>query len=474
MTTLRETLENRIFPLFTYINESAYTKELRSVDELFKYCSDLFKNVDDIDFNQIKNWLESLFPTPSDISFMVASSGEVFKIPRYTYQAIDDTELPSCLTVEIGKSSPSDRAIYYQREGEKRKRIAQTGDGSAGRVSTESQESATCLIWNKFVDSLDNKQEAKFMMDRDHMEEVIGDFAADMDGSWYNSFMYQITSILDFLKSCGIKKAEDIKKYRACRFGGDAYVDNTGEMRTSKTGKAYSKFVDNYMTLLAKTVLGGQKPRKDNYDPSDIVIYKADPPGISAKMVELANLAKDYDSANDVCDAYRKFFATNTLFGVSLKKCAGKGTYDVFNIYPQDKNSVRITEVIDVTGKKARNCQLKVKGQFNFAGVSDPDPKKLGSHLSEHDVYVTLRSFGNANAMDIRATTGPAIGKVPVRDWTEKLNVESSNLDGGIKALKDLAVRINNGDKDATDILAELIQGGIKNGPWCLPFVLIH
>jgi hypothetical protein len=174
-------------------------------------------------------------------------------------------------------------------------------------------------------------------------------------------------------------------------------------------------------------------------------------------------------SSEDMIEAYRELFNKNLMFGISLKKCSGKGSYELFNLGRQSDGSVRVTKVEnwrDKTHSSANQSQLKVMGSFNLSGISDPDdPEK---HIQEKEVLVTLRSFGGSNAMDVKETSGPAIGKVPVRMWTSALKVQEKDLEGAIKKFDEFV------DKKHYKELADLIAGGMKNGPWCLPFVLIH
>ena len=163
-------------------------------------------------------------------------------------------------------------------------------------------------------------------------------------------------------------------------------------------------------------------------------------------------------------------FKSKKLYGISLKKCEGKGTAEIFNI--GQKTSEQALEIIKVedygkqNNSKANQCQLLVTGDFNFTGLSDPkDPKK---HIHTKQILVTLRSFRKANGMDVKELSGPAIGKIPVRMWTKELEVAEKDLDQAIKKFSEYT------GEEKRKGLTELIIGGMKNGPWCLPFVLIH
>ena len=83
-------------------------------------------------------------------------------------------------------------------------------------------------------------------------------------------------------------------------------------------------------------------------------------------------------------------------------------------------------------------------------------------------MYVTCRSFSGKKDLDIdtKAETGPALGKVPPELWRKLLGVTDKYSESNIELI---ASKLNN-----EDTMTKLIQGGIKDGPWCLPFVLIH
>lgn len=397
-----------------------------------------------------------------EISLIISDKQEKFKIPRYLAPKLDAIRWPKDITMERGKLE-TDRTIKVNGVT-----VAVTGSGSIGRVTTAAQELATCVVWNAFVEEIRLGSGQAFKLGKAaDIKELIGELSADFDAAWVDSFKQQILCIWDFLQSRGLYW-DDIKQYRACRYGGADYIDDENDkaMRC-KTGKAHEKFVNAYMDMV-KRLTGDKRVQKDNFDPSDILIYKPGE-GVLQEFERLANECKTAESSEDILNAYRTMFANNTLFGISLKKCSGKGTYEIFNI--SSKTSEQAVKITSVTNNKketskAQGAELLVKGNFNLAGVSDPDHPE--NDIQSREVIISLRSFGKSNAMDVKEAKGPAIGKVPVRMWTKELKVDEDDLVTAVNIFETYT------DKKYWKALSALIAGGMKNGPWCLPFVLIH
>lgn len=436
-----------------------YNASVSSFAELAGKCKP-WDNLTSNDQTELENLLSPIFD--GEILLIVSDQQEKFKIPRYLAAKIDALILPPNITIEKGKLD-TDRTIKVNG-----KVVAVTGTGSIGRVSTAAQELATCVVWNAFVEEIKMADGFKFKLGRaNDIKAVVSDLSTDFDASWISSFKEQIICIWDFLQSRGLSW-EEISKYRACRYGGADYIDSDDDkaMRC-KTGKAHEKFVNAYMGMI-KRLTGDKRVQKDNFDPSDILIYMPHE-GVLQKFEELANECKTAESSELILEEYRKMFTDKILFGISLKKCAGVGKYELFNISSKTANqAVKITSVSNNKKEtsKAHCAELLVRGNFNLAGVSDPKyPEK---DIQEREVIVSLRSFGNSNAMDVKEAKGPAIGKVPVRMWTKELQVDESDLDGAITKFEQYI------NKKHWPALAQLIAGGMKNGPWCLPFVLIH
>lgn len=464
MKTLLEQLENNLEHIFEAYDSAIETLDGPNGLDSIK-CAP-WNDIESPDHKEaIINWLKEVFG--DDVFIIVSNKGEAFKIPRYLAQKLD-SGCPNCIEVRRGRKRPTDRDIYYIGET-KKKKIALTGSGSIGRVKTAHQELATCYIWNAFAESLKEQDDTTFKMNEDEIKGIIEVISTDFNKSWIKSFQEQISAILEFLAFRGISTPQQISQYRAARYGGTDYVDDDGEERFFKTGKAHADFVNEYMKVISDQ---GERVQKDNYDPSDILLYV---PGegvlqeLNKMKSECKKLAAAEDGPAQIVETYRKLYNENKLFGLSLKQCTGKGSFELFNINAQSKDSVQIKSVQKV-GTGENYTKLEVHGSFNFSGVPDPDGS--GGHLVEDTVLCTFRSFGSANGMDVMKTTGPALGKVPARMWRAKLDIKETGkeeeLREGIAALAEYT------DKKHWNDLKELLQGGIKNGPWCLPFILIH
>ena len=448
--------------LFEYLDKifEKYNASVDSFAGLSGNCKP-WDNLSPEEQTELENTITPIFD--GEISLIISDKQEKFKIPRYLAPRLDVLTLPASITIDKGKLD-TDRTIKVNG-----KVIAVTGSGSIGRVTTAAQELATCVVWNAFVEEIEMAEGFKFKLNRTaDIKAVVADLSSDFDAAWIESFKQQILCIWDFLQSQGLSW-EDIREYRACRYGGADYIDDDSDkaMRC-KTGKAHEKFVNAYMDMIKRLSDEDKRIQKDNFDPSDILIYKPHE-GVLQEFEILTNKCKTATSSEEILEAYRKMFADKTLFGISLKKCSGKGTYEIFNI--SSKTSEQAVSITAVSNNKkstsnAQGTELLVEGNFNLAGVSDP--KHPEKDIQSREVIVSLRSFGKANAMDVKEAKGPAIGKVPVRMWTKELGVNGKDLSEAVEIFETYT------DKSKWPKLAELIAGGMKNGPWCLPFVLIH
>jgi hypothetical protein len=110
-------------------------------------------------------------------------------------------------------------------------------------------------------------------------------------------------------------------------------------------------------------------------------------------------------------------------------------------------------------------ARLKVTGQFNTSRL--PDSTGEGQFKTK-TIIVTMRTFGSGS-MDIDIKEENAIcpiGKCPRYIWN-KFRSKYLEVDE-VSVFKSLY------DNENWDYLRDVISGGMKNGPWCLPFILIH
>lgn len=324
------------------------------------------------------------------------------------------------------------------------------GDGSVGRrfkIKTDAQETATCMVWNAMVG--DANKEKFDITNQEQVKDIIGSLGVQFPKTWIRSFQNQCTSLFEFIHNT---LHEDPKNYKASRYNGD------------EIGKMYARLVDKYIHLCEPE--HNSIPR-DNYDPTDIILYKEEAIPILRRLITLNT------DDSTVLHKYIKddLFNTKLLMGISLKKVGKVVKVEMFNIN-KGSNLTKINR-LEVDTHNPNSTKVTAWGKFNFSGITNPaqDPED-GDTIQESCITVELRSFGQYMAMDCKSNKGPSLGKVPVRKWTRALGVPSADkkyLSEACHKFAELAKK-----PDAKEIIQDLIQWGIKLGPWCLPFVLIH
>lgn len=324
------------------------------------------------------------------------------------------------------------------------------GDGSVGRrfkIKTDAQETATCMVWNAMVG--DANKDKFDITNQEQVKDIIGSLGVQFPKTWIRSFQNQCTSLFEFIHNT---LHEDPKNYKASRYNGD------------EIGKMYARLVDKYIHLCEPE--HNSVPR-DNYDPTDIILYKEEAIPILRRLITLNT------DDSTVLHKYIKddLFNTKLLMGISLKKVGKVVKVEMFNIN-KGSNLTKINR-LEVDTHNPNSTKVTAWGKFNFSGITNPaqDPED-GDTIQESCITVELRSFGQYMAMDCKSNKGPSLGKVPVRKWTRALGVPSADkkyLSEACHKFAELAKK-----PDAKEIIQDLIQWGIKLGPWCLPFVLIH
>lgn len=331
------------------------------------------------------------------------------------------------------------------------------GNGSVGnniKIKTEDQENATCLVWNTMVDAAD--EDGFNINDPDAVGELVKSITATFPKSWIKSFQQQCIALTDFIMKLG----KNPKDYHAIRYG--AVVKDESGQEVENVGKAYDQFVKKYISICEPDQ---NNIPKDNYDPSDIILYTD---GALEGLKKLGGMKTD--DSTEMNDAYRKeLFDPRVCVGVSLKKTGKVGKVEFFNV----NSGTQIAKIKSMkrVGKNPNSTKIECVGNFKFNGVSDPtaEPEE-GDTVNESKLYLEVRSFGNYIAMDVKAEQGPSLGKVPVRMWSKALgcNAQKRNLAKACEALAKIA------SDDDKDTIQDLIQWGVKSGPWCLPFALVH
>lgn len=338
-------------------------------------------------------------------------------------------------------------------------------------ISTRDQELATVILWNRMVrfngdDVLDSLDKIKKVVAQDSGIDKSGN-TIDLDDSWCTSCALQISAIKKYIESRGW----DWREYAATRY------DDKSDKNSGPAGREYAQFVRNYIAACESEYNVGVS--KDTYDPSDIILVrrgavdwdeKANSAVSCVQKLIKDTAGKTYTEMHDI---YREVFKRGEIIGISLKKITSSPKYDVFNV-GEDKSKVNISKIEPVQYSRARGQQsisgfsYRCPGDYEFSETSDPEAKDPTKGISENAMYVTCRSFSGKKDLDIdiKAETGPALGKVPRELWRKLLGVTNKYSESNIELI---ASKLNN-----EDTMTKLIQGGIKNGPWCLPFVLIH
>lgn len=403
----------------------------------------------------VNKLIEDLIATANykpDELFIYATGASNFKIPYAFYDTLisfsNNSEYTSVFKFkEIGKNKIQ---VSFIKGGP----IFETGSGSIGRVSTEQQETATCVVWNAYVDALRENKDFN-TSDKEFIKTLVAELSDNFDGEWISTFGKQCVAITKYLESIGC----DPKDYKMCRYGEAA--------SKNKVSDAYSKFIANYTSSI-----GGQK---DNFDPSDVLIY------LESKSGELVSMLNKYasDPVNSKQTYLTEVFEKKLLQGISLKKIAGNkdGKYSKYNT--GDQNEARIGDVtsFEVNEKRSNANQfiVWVEGNFRFDDITDTEGNEVNTVNS---VTLTLRSFGKGGVgMDvcINEKKSPSLGKCPARIWREVIGLnphKTASLSKCTSAMKEFME--NNNEEFIKEKLKHLIASAVKEGPACFPFILLH
>lgn len=384
-----------------------------------------------------------------DELFIYSEGGTYFKIP-YAFNEAISLVIKEPKYVKIFKHTIKGNKfiVSFARGG----KVFETGSGSIGRVSTAQQETATCLVWNSYINALrDNKN--LDVMDKETIQNIVSDLAAGFDSEWISTFGKQVTTITQYLESIG----EDPLDYKLCRYG-EKEAENS-------VGKAYESFISSY----TKAIEG----QKDNFDPSDVILYKESARGaIVSKLKSYAN-----DPINSKPIFVEELFKTHILQGISLKKIAGnKGArYDTYNI--GEGNKVENVNKFNIDSHSNEDKQVIVwcEGNFAFDNITD----EIGAEIdNSKTVKLVMRSFGSGQTAvdclvkEIKGKQSPSLGKCPARIWRDIIGItKKASLQDNIKCFNQFL----QGDKSKVLTgLGEIIKGAIKEGPNCFPFILLH
>ena len=325
--------------------------------------------------------------------------------------------------------------------------LFETGSGSIGRVSTEHQETATCVVWNAYVDAMvENKQFD--LQNTEFIKNLVSDLTSDFDSEWISTFQKQVICLTEYFEYIGV----DPLDYKLFRYGDKSAV-----------GKAYQKYIQSYV----KAVEG----KKDNFDPADVVAYDKN------QESQIASMLNSYcKTPVESKESYiNELFNEHLIKGLSLKKISGPkaAKYDIYNIGGANKCE-KVNSFTYI--RKPNSITIQCKGNFNFDNITNGDGDVVGN---EKYVELTMRSFGSGQtAVDctLKETSkkhSPTLGKCPARFWRQELGCgDKWDLHKNLKQFETMLKETE--DEKMCIKLETIIRGAIKEGPLCFPFVLIH
>lgn len=408
--------------------------------------------------DEVKKMIDEIFSDyndPDEQNLIYAIAASSFKIPyAYTDSVVKIVGKPEYSKTYSYKMAGGNKVVVSYRN----KPIFETGSGSIGKVSTADQETATTLVWNAYVEEI--KSNPGFELSKDTVKEIVKELAAGFDNGWITTFIKQVSVLTDYLKAEGLDPLE----YKMFRYGDNGI------------GKVYAKYIQAYTTAL--------EGQKDNFDPADDILYKADAEGqIEGILSSLAGQCTEMDSAIATKNEFvEQLFNQKLLLGISLKKIAGNklGEIEKFNIVGNEK-----IEKVDSFEYKPSGAGLVVNcwGTFNLAGLTQPadnDADKIKDVKDRGYICVTMRTFGGGTVgIDVtmkepKGPKSPSLGKCPVRIWKAALGLgkEAVDIDTARAAFEEMLK--SKQTKNTNIKLAEIIAAAVKEGPSCFPFVLLH
>lgn len=480
MKTLLEYIKESQIGLCNYMQQQllleAYDQCAKDWETLLKHIKNKRTNnlCTDEFYGAVHKLLEQIIDKGDNFYAVYDKSTPVFKMSRYYVNNVDNLFSNGNIKIDkyefsCVKKEGTDRIIYCENIVNSKKqhiKVFELGTGSIGKIKTEEQEQATVSIWNYLIDNDINilQNENRYKTIEDSVSDLTD--AIKMDPTWIKSCVRQIEQIKAFLTDNRKIPEEQIKNYRAIRYG---YKDP--ENKNDKVAQAHELFLKKYLNLVAKAN-DYSGARKDNYDPSDILIYDSTKEDQIAGV--FANLMNEMmTDTSEVFNKYKNLFNKNLLFGISLKKISSNPSFELFNI---ERNGGTIKDYvcknikIDFCGDAGQGALARLSGDFDFKGIANPE--NPDEHLETKELKVSIRTFGSGNiGIDIAETKGPALGKVPVNIWRKLLDV---NDHADLQTCKNKFKKEFNKENPNIDVIKEIIVAGVKSGPWCLPFVLVH
>lgn len=453
MISILEYLQNQIITEASTTKFEHYTndiKALKGLEQLYinnpeKIPTEVYEDI----IKKLINVSSSHNPA-ADRLFIYALEKKFFKIPyEYTDSILKEFENSDYFTVKNSNDSEKIK-IYYNRI-----KLFETGEGSIDKVSTNEQELATCLIWNKYIDL--RSQNLDFSIDI--INDIVKDISPNFTSNWIKSLVEQVTAIEKLLLKYGINE-NDIVNYKLCLYGSTIPDDDLN------ISELYKKLITKYSRFY--------KGNKHHFDPSDIILYNKKLDIDSFKAIVNDDIVDGTQTKKIFMD---NFFSKRDIMGISLKQITSTPKIEEYNINSECK--IKRIDSVEIVENKTSENYLRVlcKGDFNFDNLTDEEGNEIQN--KNQNIYVTLRSFGSdciamdCTINDVSNKSTPSLGKCPVKIWREILNVDKNdNITTCINAFKEF---LTTNDEDYIKRRINIIiKKAIKEGPNCFPFILIH
>jgi hypothetical protein len=383
--------------------------------------------------------------------FIYATGKSYFKMPYFVGPELEKifSNVPNIM---IKRYEGKKIKLYY-----KGKQIMELGSGSINKIPTSVQEHLTCGVFNSYMDEIENCGDLSLIEDESYISNFVQDLfdGTNMDKSWIESFKYQVKSLVDYIYIIigDLNINTSAYNYRLVPY------NETG--KNSKISKAYRDMVSTYSKKL-----GG---RKDVYDPSDLILF--DKTEIN-HIIDYCKKGKDEDECKDIKNKFNEeIFNKGLCMGISLKKLHEDGRITLYNTGNNEiVKSINSYEIKKTSGKN--NVTVLCKGIFNMDRITDMDKDVL---LQTKEVLLTMRTFGSGIlALDVTLSSngkldGPSIGKCPSKIWRVMIGAENDNIENSVKKFEEFIKT-----KASLEDIKILIQGAMKEGLNCFPFILLH
>jgi hypothetical protein len=383
--------------------------------------------------------------------FIYATGKSYFKMPYFIGPELEKifSNVPNIM---IKRYEGKKIKLYY-----KGKQIMELGSGSINKIPTSIQEHATCRVFNSYMDEIEKCGDLSLIEDESYISNIVQDLfdGVNVDKSWIQSFKYQVKSLIDYIYTIidDLNINTNIYNYRLVPY------NETG--KNSRISKAYRNMVVSY-----SKELGG---RKDVYDPSDLILFdktKTD------YVISYCKKGKDDVECINIKNNFTKeIFNKGLCMGISLKKLHKDGRITLYNTGNNEiVKSIDSYEIKKTSGKN--NVTVLCKGIFNMDMTTNIDKDALGQ---KKEVLLTMRTFGSGIlALDVTLSSngkldGPSIGKCPSKIWRNMIGAENDNIETSVKKFEEF-IETNASLED----IRILIQGAMKEGLNCFPFILLH